>query len=128
MSSREKWPGVFPPSGFKPLAIEDQPDPGFSYSTSAHTHTQTQIQPCADQQRPEKSSKTIFPFAELILHVRIPGRTVDMAGAVSAEEDCSVFPLHFACPLTCSATIAVPEDELCLRSYPQSVMFDFTEL
>lgn len=43
-----------------PLALEDQPTTGLS--------------------RPEKFSKTIFPFAELILHVRIPQWTVDMAG------------------------------------------------
>ena len=74
------------------LALEDQPIPGFSYN---HTHIQykwtvghTQTTLCRPAS-PEKMSKIISPFFELIWHVGLP-----VSVLMKRTAQCSVVMLH----------------------------------
>lgn len=71
-------------------------------------------------------SKTISPFDEPILYMRITVCAVDAVDVVLVAEDCTVLLLHFECTLIGSTTSAVPKEELCLRFCLQMVMFFLT--
>lgn len=74
----------------------------YNSNPHVHRHTHTTFWESA---KPDKLYKAIFPLAELILCVTVPGWT-PYGWCWTGEMDCTVLIMHVLCVLTCSISEA----------------------